>query len=361
MRLLHLLLIPTLMTLVACSSEVPEKTREAIRPVKIFQVHSSDASMMRKFPAQVHSAERAELAFRVAGELQRLPVTAGQEVRQGDLLAVLDPRDYQILVDDRKARYLLAKSQFQRTSDLFKRQQVSKAHFDQATAELDISHAALEAARSDLSYTQLKAPFSGQISQRYVDNHQPVAAGQKVMMLQVRNQLEVKMQIPESLMANLATDSEQSYQPEVEFEAIPGKRFLASYKEHNAQADAATGSFTVTLMLARPPALNLLPGMSASVHVDLNQVLSNKISIVTIPSQAVFQTVNQAEGSSYAQVWVVQPDMMLVARTIKVGRLMHSGIEVVKGLQAGEKIVSAGVHQAHEGMYVRPWIQERGL
>lgn len=361
MRLLHLLLIPISLTLMACAQEVPEEVREAIRPVKIFQVQSSDASMMRKFPAQVHSAERAELAFRVAGELQRLPVTAGQEVRVGDLLAVLDPRDYQILVDDRKARYLLAKSQFQRTNDLFKRQQVSKAQFDQATAELDISNAALAAARSDLSYTQLKAPFSGQVSQRYVDNHQPVSAGQKVMMLQVRNQLEVKMQIPESLMANLATDSEQKYQPEVEFEAIPGQRFLASYKEHNAQADAATGSFTVTLMLARPPALNLLPGMSASVHVDLNKVLSNKVSSVIIPSQAAFQTNTQAEGSSNAQVWVVKPDMMLVARTIKVGRLTQSGIEVIEGLQAGEKIVAAGVHQAHEGMQVRPWVQERGL
>jgi RND family efflux transporter MFP subunit len=361
MRLLHLLLIPISMTLMACSQDVPEESREAIRPVKIFQVQSTDASMLRKFPAQVHSAERAELAFRVTGELQRLPVTAGQEVRRGDLLALLDPRDYQILVDDRKARYLLAKSQFQRTNDLFKRQQVSKAQFDQATAELEISKAALAAARSDLSYTQLKAPFSGQVSQLYVDNHQPVSAGQKVMMLQVRDQLEVRMQIPESLMANIATDNGHIYQPEVEFEAIPGQRFLASYKEHNAQADAATGSFTVTLIVARPPALNLLPGMSASVHVDLNKVLSNKRSVVTIPSQAVFQTETQEEGSSNAQVWVVQPDMMLIARTIKVGRLTHSGIEVVEGLQSGEKIVAAGVHQAHEGMLVRPWVQERGL
>jgi RND family efflux transporter MFP subunit len=361
MRLLHLLLIPLSITLMACSQEVLEEAREAIRPVKIYQVQSSDTLMLRKFPAQVHAAERAELAFRVAGELQGLPVTAGQEVRRGDTLAVLDPRDYQILVDDRKARQLLAQSHFQRTHDLFKRQQVSKAQLDQATAELDIGNAALAAARSDLSYTQLKAPFSGQISQLYVDNHQPVAAGQKVMMLQVRDQLEVKMQIPENLMANIATEKENSYQPEVEFEAIPGKRFLASYKEHNAQADAATGSFTVTLIVARPPALNLLPGMSASVHVDLNQILSNTVSNVTIPSQAVFQTDAQAEGSSKAQVWIVKPDMMLVARTITVGRLTQSGIEVIEGLQTGEKIVAAGVHQAHEGMHVRPWVQERGL
>lgn len=361
MRLLKLLLIPLSLSLLACSKEDVIDTPDVIRPVKIFQVPASGEGMQRKFPAQVHAAERAELAFRVAGELQRLPVTAGQEVQRGDVLAALDPTDYQILVDDRKARQQLASSQFQRINDLYQRQQVSKAQFDQATAELDISNAALAAARSDLSYTQLKAPFSGQISQLYVDNHQPVSAGKTVIMLQVRNQLEVKMQIPESLMVQLATNTDNKYQPEIEFEALPGQRFLSSYKEHNAQADSATGSFTVTLIVTRPPSLNLLPGMSASVHVDLNKVLSNKESIVTVPAQAVFQLEDQVEGSSQAQVWLVRPDMKLEAREVVVGGLTHSGIEILEGLQAGERIVSAGVHQAHENMQVRPWVQERGL
>ncbi len=346
----------------ACSSEDSAEINEPIRSVKIFQVHSAEAGTMRKFPAQVHSAERAELAFRVAGELQSLPAKAGTDVRRGTVLAVLDPSDYQILVNDRKARQKLALAQFQRIKGLFERQQVSQAQFDQTKAELEISEAALSAARTDLSYTKLKAPFSGQISQVYVDNHQPVAAGKMVMMLQARDQLEVRMQLPESLMANMAeSKGENNYQPEVEFEAIPGKRFLSTYKEHNAQADAATGSFTVTLTLPRPAKLNLLPGMSASVHVDLSQVLSNQVSVVTIPAKAVFQGDDQQEGSSQAKVWVVNGDMTLTPRSVSVGKLTPSGIEILSGLQAGEKIVAAGVHQAHEGMRVRPWVQERGL
>jgi RND family efflux transporter MFP subunit len=346
----------------ACSSEEEVVVDTGIRPVKIFQVHSAADSMMRKFPAQVHSAERAELAFRVPGELQSLPAKAGMDVKRGTILATLDPADYQIQLNDRKARHQLAQAQFDRIKGLFDKQQVSQAQFDQAKAELDISNAALTAARSDLSYTQLKAPFTGQISQVYIDNHQPVAAGKTVMMLQVRDQLEVRMQIPESLMANMAeSDEGNQYQPEVEFEAIPGKRFLSSYKEHNAQADAATGSFTVTLTLAKPKNLNLLPGMSASVHVDLNRVLSQKQSVVTIPAQAVFQGEHQQEGSSQAQVWIVNGDMILTPRKVTVGKLTPNGIEVLSGLQAGEKIVAVGVHSAHEGMKVRPWVQERGL
>lgn len=361
MRYLTLVLV-SFSLLSACSNEEPLKDTDVIRPVKIFQVHSGDESMLRKFPAQVHSAERAELAFRVAGELQSLPAMAGKDVRRGTVLATLDPSDYQILVNDRKARQQLAQSQFQRIKDLFERQQVSKAQYDQSKAELDISNAALTAARTDLSYTKLKAPFSGQISQVYVDNHQPVAAGKMVMMLQVRDQLEVRMQLPESLMANMAdSKGAANYQPEVEFEAIPGKRFISTYKEHNAQADAATGSFTVILTLPRPANLNLLPGMSASVHVDLNQVLSKKVSQVTVPSKAVFQGDDQQEGTSQAKVWIVNGDMTLSPRTVSVGKLTPLGIEILSGLQAGENIVGAGVYQAHEGMHVRPWVQERGL
>jgi hypothetical protein len=97
------------------------------------------------------------------------------------------------------------------------------------------------------------------------------------------------------------------------------------------------------------------------VHVDLNRVLSQKQSVVTIPAQAVFQGEHQQEGSSQAQVWIVNGDMILTPRKVTVGKLTPNGIEVLSGLQAGEKIVAVGVHSAHEGMKVRPWVQERGL
>ena len=82
---------------------------------------------------------------------------------------------------------------------------------------------------------------------------------------------------------------------------------------------------------------------------------------MTIPAQAVFQGQHQQEGSSDAQVWIVNGDMTLSPRKVTVGKLTPTGIEVLTGLQAGEKLVAVGVHQAHEGMKVRPWVQERGL
>ena len=348
--------------LVGCSGSEEEAAAEVIRPVKIHQVASPNDSLLRKFPAQVHAAERAELAFRVSGELLKVPAIEGQEIKRGAVLARLDPVNYRIAVDDRKARHHLAEAQFLRVKDLFDKQQVSQAQFDQAQAELDISKAALDAARKDLSYTTLKAPFSGEVAEVFVENHQPVSAGKTVVMLQSRDQLDIRMQVPENLMVQIAeNDESRRYQPIVEFEALPGKKFLGQYKEHKAQADSATGSFTVTLSLSRPDNLNLLPGMSATVSVDLNQLLSNQITTMFVPTKAIFQSESQVEGSNQAQVWVVNPDMTLSARAVEVGRLNHMGVEILTGLQPGEQILAAGVHQASAGLRVRPWVQERGL
>ncbi|MDO6806661.1 hypothetical protein Q4595_29650, partial [Wenyingzhuangia sp. 1_MG-2023] len=77
----------------------------------------------------------------------------------------------------RQARFELASSQFQRIENLFQKNQVSKAQYDQARADLAISKAALGSARSNMNYTTLKAPFSGVVAEVYVDNHQSVAAG----------------------------------------------------------------------------------------------------------------------------------------------------------------------------------------
>ncbi|MFT6422143.1 MAG: RND family efflux transporter MFP subunit [Thalassolituus sp.] len=345
-----------------CTETTPEVEAEGVRPAKIFQVGSPDEAQVRRFPAQVQSAERASLAFRVSGELLKLPAQSGQAVKEGDVLAALDPADYQVQVDDRKARYELAHAQYERVKNLFKMAQISQSQLDQAKADLDISKAALKTAQSDLSYTELKAPFDGTVANVFADNHQSINAGTTVAVLQVQDQLEVNLQVPESIMVQISQNSKTSnYKPETEFDALPNKRFKATYKEHTSQADSATGSYTVTLTLPRPENLNVLPGMSASVYVDLNKIFSQRIDMMVVPANSVFQQANQAQGSNQASVWLVKDDQTLTAVPVEVGKLTANGIEIKVGLNPGDKILDSGVHQAVEGMKIRPWLKERGL
>ena len=363
-RLAALPLTFLLLAASGCQQEAaPVQTADPVRPARIFEVASPDGATWHRFPGKVEAAEQAALAFRVPGELQKLPVHAGMDVKKGTVLAKLDPSDYQLRVDERQARFDLASAQFERIENLYQKRQVSKAQFDKAKAELDISRTALTSAQTDLSYTILKAPFAGTVSVLATENYQTIAAGMTVLQLQTHDRLEVSIQVPETIMANIIQGSQESnpYQPEVEFDALPGERFLSNYKEHNTQADPATGSYQVVLTLKRPKKLNVLPGMSASVFADLNQILAVHHQEVTVPSTAVFQAANQTEGTSQSSVWVVEDNNTLRLQAVTSGELTSAGIQILSGLKPGDRILAAGVHQASEGMKVKPWTQERGL
>lgn len=360
--LLTALFLPMLL-LSGCGSEqadAPAAITDTPRPARIVEVSSGADALLRRFPGKVAAAEEVQLAFRVPGELQTLPALAGQQVAKGAVLATLDPSDYQLAVNERQARYQLASSQFDRIDNLYQKNQVSRAQYDQSKAELDIAKAAYDSATTDLSYTTLKAPFAGIVADKYTDNHQSVAAGTPILKLQARGQLVVVIQVPEQLMIQLSR-SDNQYHPEVEFDALPGQRFDAAYKQHNTEADPATGSYQIQLQLPRPEGLNPLPGMSASVYADLSKVLSVSSKALVIPVEAVFQSAQQQEGSQQASVWLVNSSNQLELREIVTGKITQAGIEVVSGLEAGDRILAAGVNTAQAGMSVRPWQQERGL
>src|SRR5690554_8058314 len=95
--------------LVGCSPQAEQAAVEPlVQPVKLYAVNDSAGERMRTFPAVVEAAQVAQLAFRVGGEIQAFPAKAGHEVAQGDLIAQLDPTDYQLVLDQAQARLELA-------------------------------------------------------------------------------------------------------------------------------------------------------------------------------------------------------------------------------------------------------------
>lgn len=108
-------ILAMLFVLVGCSDNSDQaSTAEVIRPAKIFQVTDPTFSAVRSFPAEVEANADSKLAFRVSGQITELLVRPGSEVEQGQILARLDPKDFKLNLDDRQARYELARSQFER-------------------------------------------------------------------------------------------------------------------------------------------------------------------------------------------------------------------------------------------------------
>ncbi|MCV6590130.1 MAG: efflux RND transporter periplasmic adaptor subunit [Marinobacterium sp.] len=333
-----------------------------VRPARILIVEDPQSTFLRNFPAEVTATIRTELAFRVPGLLVELPVREGEAVTEGQLLARLDPTDYEVTLQQREAEYALASQQYQRFRSMISRQLISQAQYDEKKAQLAVASAALSRAKLDLQYTRLAAPYSGTVSRRLLENHQNIQAKEPVLILQSDDQLDVDFQLPENIFAMKPRSGARSAGAQVYFDALPGQVFKAVYRERSAEADPATGTYTVTLTLPQPENLELYPGMTARVEFDLNEIFEMEQAQIFIPVEAVYAAEDTPKDSLHRHIWKVNPQTMTVYRAeVTVGRLSTDGLEILSGLQAGEQVVTAGVHYLQEGMKVRPWVRERGL
>ena len=335
-----------------CGEEKAEQKVEIIRPVKILKVKDANEELVQGFPGTVRAAKRVILSFKVSGRLIKLPVEEGQEVKKGDLIAQLDQRDFLNALKEAKARYREAEQQFRRYKELYAKRQVSRADFDRFLAARDVAKAKLEEAVNRLKDTKLLAPFGGLIAKRYVENFYEVKAKEPIVNLQDISRLEIIVDLPELVMAAVRNNSAREIM--VQFESIPGRQFPAELKEYSTEADPATQTYQVVLIMDRPDGANILPGMTATVTATYKAMHSGPEII--IPALAVLDA-----PKDRPYVWIYDPASKQVhKRFVKIGSLKDSGnVRIIEGLKPGDLIVVAGVTKLKEGMKVRPWEKQR--
>ncbi len=347
--------------LAGCDSAVSdEKSADLIRPAKIFTVADPSTQAIRNFPGEVEANADSKLAFRVSGQVIDFKVKPGTTVKKGDIIARLDPKDFELQIDDKQARYDLAKSKFDQAKLLLDRKLGSQAGYDEAKANLGVALSSLKVAKSDLEYTNLRAPFSGNISKVFIEKFDHIQAKQSIVHLQTRDLVDISIQIPENIFSRI--DKDATHNPTVIFDSHPDEEFLATIKEFDTQADPSTLTYKVVFSLPTPESFNVLPGMSANIRIDLSQIIKYNVKQFIVPVSSVFSPEDKTLESHKKFVWKLDPNSNKVTRVeVEVGELKSNGIQVLSGITSGDKIVSAGSHFLTEGMEVRPWNREKGL
>jgi len=337
--------------LTGCGEAPQEAIEEVARPVKSIVVSSPAGEGLRYFPGRVDSANKAELSFRVSGTVKRIMVQEGEPVERGQLLAQLDDADYSVIMKDRQARFDRAKKDYDRAVELVKDGSISRSDFDKIEANFKSNDASREQARLNLEYTNLRAPFAGNIARRHVEQFEETQAMQTVFSLIDEGALLVKVDVPESLILALpnAAPRGKGIQPTVfvSFDTAKEMTFPLRYREASSRADAKTQTFEVTFDLPRPEGLTVLPGMTANVTVDASKFM-NVQAVYSIPVSAV--TGNETLNP---RVWRIDETSMTVhAQAVTVGRLIGSRVEITSGIETGTRIVTAGAAFLSEGMKV---------
>jgi RND family efflux transporter MFP subunit len=374
-------------------------------------VVAGDGTHVRSFPGKVEASKKVELAFQVSGLLVNLPVKEKQLVAKNAVIAELRQDEFEArlkslkgeldkaravlsalragerpeerlrleaLVRAAEAKLANAQTELARTTKLLQARAASRADFDlavtahrvaqeeynaarqlleQGTIARDEDIAAKEAAvrglegrvveaKIQLDDSTLRAPYDGVIAKRFVEQNQTIKAKEPIVRFQDVDEILVAVDVPETIMA-ADIRSADIVQLVAEFSGAPGVQFPVHVTEIAQAADPVTQTFRVRAALKAPPDVNLLPGMTATVTLTYRRaaILGSPI---LVPVSAVLK-----DGTGEPVAWVIGSDLSVSRRVVKLGAATGGRIEIIEGLQPGERIAVAGVPLLREGMRVR--------
>ncbi len=340
-----------LVALVAgCSKPAPAP--EPLRSVKLITVGESPLASGLEFSAEVRARVESRLGFRVSGKVLQRQVEMGQVVKAGQVLAQLDPQDYQLSADAARAQVAAAQTQrdlaaadFQRFAALKAQNFISGAELERRETALKAAQAQLEQAQAQLAaqgnqtaYTRLVAPAAGVVTAVEAEPGQVVAAGAPVLRLALEGPRDAVFAVPEDKVAAMKPGTPVRITPWGASRTLAG-----AVREVAASADPATRTFLVKVTL---PAEAGLP-LGATVSVAPAALSQAGQRAIKLPSSALRQ-----EGGA-THVWVFDPAAMTVrSQPVQVGGADGNEVTVTAGLQPGMQVVAAGVHVLQPGQKV---------
>ena len=345
---LRIVILSVAALLAGCEARTePATVEQSVRPAKVFVVRAPGQVINHEFVARVEAAQSIDLSFEVDGVLAQLPVREGQTVERGQLVAALDPTDFQLAVREAELEVRLASQDLDRKRRLLAQNGIAASLVEDAQSMLELQQVRLEQRRESLAKSRLLAPFDAQVARRYLDNHVQISAADPVLRLNDLHELQVVAGIPEQLLVTVNTERVASI--EAAFPFAPERRFPLTYRENRGEADAVAQTYEVSFSMQRPSDFNVLPGMTAAVRIGLRPPVGAPV-LPRVPTAAL---VSGPDKRFF--VWVVDRKSRAVHKQpVEVGAPDAAGIPIVSGLEEGVMVVAAGARQLQEGMRVRP-------
>ncbi len=331
MKAFALLLVPALALLAGCSKSESAASATPANlpaiPVTVARVTAVDAPLLTAVTGTIRPAQRAQLAAKVMGTISELPITLGQRVNQGDLLA-------KISAPEISARVAQAQAQFNATQRDLARERALLAKGASTTdlvRGLEDRFTQMEAmvreAETMVSYTELRAPFTGVIARRFVHAGDLAAPGQPLLELEGTANFQIEAGIPDSLIANLSLGQPLAVED--------AGNFSAAIVELSSSSDAQAR--TVTIKLAVPADAAVRSGQFVRVHVPAGQA-----RVLLVPASAI------TSSGQMLRVFIVENGRATL-RLVKTGATRGDQTEILSGLDAGETVIVSPAPSLREG------------
>jgi RND family efflux transporter MFP subunit len=317
-------------------SHKPEHVPAAQLPVATVSVTTVELKPRPAFEEVVGTVRaklRAVIEAKVSGRIDRMLAVPGATAKAGDLLAQLSAPEIQARLDQAQAVRQQAETDLKRFTALLESRTLTRAEFDNAQAKARVAQAAVIEAETLLSYTRITAPFDGVITRKHADVGDLAAPGKPLLEMEDATALRLEADVPEAVVGRLKLSDKLP----VRIAAV-GTELLGVVSEIAPAADPNSRTFLVKLDLSGSPGLRA--GQFGRVSMPVGETTA-----LRVPASAVVQR-------GQMEILFVVADGKARLRLVKTGKRIGSEVELVSGVEAGEKIVVEGAAGLVDGQPV---------
>ncbi|MBU3056520.1 efflux RND transporter periplasmic adaptor subunit [Pseudomonas indica] len=324
-------------------------------PINVGAVTAEEGPWQTRLPAigTLKAYQGIDLTVEVAGTVRDVLFRSGEKVSLNQPLIQMDSDVEKASLATAEAELGLARVEFERGRNLVGRQAISKSEFDRLAATLEKSNASVAQLKATLAKKRILAPFAGTIGIRQVDVGDYLASGTTIATLQDLSTLYVDFFLPEQNAPQLAIGQ----RVRVSVAAYPGEVFEGQISAINPKVETTTRNLQVRATLDNPDE-KLLPGMFANLDV----LLPEEPSRVRVPETAITYTLygnsvyviaeKKDEQGNVQKDEKGQPVLVVERRFVETGQRRDGWVVILKGLQAGERVVTDGQLKLDSGAHV---------
>ena len=305
----------------AVVSAAPQTTIQAA----VVEIKTVQVPIRVEVTGQVTPIYQATLSSRIQGTIDRLLVREGAQVLKGQILIQLDSRDVQADLSRASAEVENAKAQLDRMKMLYGQDAVSKQEMENATRSYKVAEANRKTVLAQLSYTVVKAPFNGVITEKKVEAGELASPGQPLLKIEDPQQLRLEATVAEGDLRSISLGDKIP----VFIDALGTREMTGVVSQILPAGDPQTHTFMVKVDLPQTPGLKT--GMFGRFQLDKG---TNQTMLV--PASAV------VERGELTSVYVVGSDRVARLRWIKAGRRFDKQVEILSGVNVGERVLLEG-------------------
>jgi len=353
-------------SLTACKDDEKETSDidKPVRGLKTVLIQDVERSTVRRFPSVLQPASVSSLSFEVAGKLTEMKLDVGQNVKKGDVIAKLDATTLQLNIDNAYAALDLSLANAKNANDNYERQEkllakgsVTKVAVDNArtealttAAQVTQAEKSLAKAKEDLTKSVLRAPYDGIINSLEADSFGTVSAATLIATIYSTDAYEVSFSVNFEVVNRLTVGK----RAKVRLADNPSVMLNAVVSELGSKADTVS-SFPVVVTLAQNDT-SIKAGMAVEVTLEfaVQQGQGYRLPLSAAIKTGQIAKPDQLTGPTPLGIFVYNPETSTVhIRVVQVAGVRENSLLIVEGLQAGERVASAGVSFLRDGQKVK--------